>query len=167
MAARTGTPHLYEHSPILVEERPVEDVVVEALGVSVLINQGDTHATRRGLPPYFVDGVVGLPTPTLASSEPASLALRSTTVEAGLPSARDLNANGGGDAFFSPTRGSSRTYEMGGTGGPWCLMASLGATTALGAVPLGSDGPSSPKLIDGSYAAMTVIGRRLTSMRWL
>jgi hypothetical protein len=32
MAVRTGTPHLYEHSPILAEERPVEDVVVEALG---------------------------------------------------------------------------------------------------------------------------------------
>jgi hypothetical protein len=105
MATRTGTPHLYEHSPILAEERPVEDVVVEALGVGVLINQGDTHATRRGLLPYFVDGVVGLPTPTLASSEPTSLALHSTTVEAGLPSARDLNANGGGDTFFSPTRG--------------------------------------------------------------
>lgn len=38
MATRTGTPHLYEHSPILTEERPVEDVVVEALGVGILIN---------------------------------------------------------------------------------------------------------------------------------
>lgn len=109
MAARTDTPHLYEHSPILAEERPVKDVVVEAPGVGVLINLGDTHATCRGLPPCFVDGVVSLPAPVPALSETSSLALRSTTVEAGLPSARDLNANGGGDTFFSPMRGSSWT----------------------------------------------------------
>ncbi|KAJ1282864.1 hypothetical protein BS78_03G084100 [Paspalum vaginatum] len=74
MAARTGAPRLYDHPPIPVEGRPVEDSAVAAPGVGFLINPGSTRAARRGLPPYYVNAEeAGLLTPTPASPEPAAL----------------------------------------------------------------------------------------------